>query len=304
MKAMILAAGLGTRLRPLTLKMPKALLPVANRPLIDRTIAYLKAQGVSRIVVNAHHCHRRMVEHLANNHAFGMGMDVRVEPDILGTGGGIKNTADFWDAEPFIVINGDILTDIDLSQAYEMHQRKGALATLVLHDYGPFNQIRVDRALDIRDIARETPSGRPGRLAFTGVHVMDPALLTYIPEGVFSDIIDCYRGLIKSGIPPKAHVVKGHYWRDIGTVRSYVLANREYVMKENRLLAAPNCRIDPSVTLAEWAVIGENGNVEEGAEIRRSILWEKVKVRKGVKVIDSIVTSSKEVASDLIDGIL
>ena len=190
MKAMILAAGLGTRLRPLTLKRPKALLPVANRPLIERTIEYLKAQGISKIVVNAHHCHRQIVEHLTNDSAFGIGIDVRVEPEILGTGGGIKNMADFWDSEAFIVINGDILTDIDLSEAYEIHQRKRALVTLILHDYGPFNKIRVDSALDIRDIPHETPLGKPGRLAFTGMQIIKPALLTYIPNGVFSNIID------------------------------------------------------------------------------------------------------------------
>jgi len=304
MKAMILAAGLGTRLRPLTSKRPKALLPVANRPLIERTIEYLKAHGISEIVVNAHHCHRQIVEHLTNDSDFGIGIDVRVEPEILGTGGGIKNTADFWDSEPFIVINGDILTDIDLSEPYEIHQRKRALATLILHDYGPFNKIRVDSALDIRDIPHETALDKPRRLAFTGVHVINPALLKYIPNGVFSDIIDCYRGLIKSGSPPHAHVIKGHYWRDIGTVGSYFLTNREYAMEENSFLVAPNCRIDPSVTLAEWAVIGENGDLEEGVEIKRSILWEKVRVKKGVKVIDSIVTSSKEVKVDLINEIL
>ena len=304
MKAMILAAGLGTRLRPLTLKRPKVLLPVANRPLIERTIAYLKAQGISAIAVNAHHCHRQIVEHLTHASTFGVGIDVRVEQEILGTGGGIKNMADFWDAEPFIVINGDIVTDIDLSRAYEMHQRKGALATLVLHDYGPFNKIRVDRSFDIRDIPREKPLDNSRRLAFTGVHVIDPALLTYIPDGVFSDIIDCYRGLIKSSRPPHAHVVKGHYWRDIGTVGSYVLANKEYLIKDNSFIVAPNCRINPSVRLTEWAVIGENGTLEEGVEIKRSILWDKVKVRRDVKIIDSIVTSMKEVKDDLINAII
>lgn len=304
MKAMILAAGLGTRLRPLTLKRPKALLPVVNRPIIERTIEYLKGHGITEIAVNAHHHHRQIVEYFKRERAFGIDIDVRVEPEILGTGGGIKNMAVPRDFEPFIVINGDILTDIDLSEAYEMHQRKGALATLMLHDYPPFNKILVDASLDIREIPRETPSNKSGRLAFTGVHVIDLELLTYVSEGVFSDIIDCYRSLIASGKPPNAFVVKGRYWRDIGTVKSYLLANKEYLDEESLLFAAPNCRIDPSVKLEEWAVLGENGELEEGVKIKRSVLWENVRVRRGVKIIDSVVTSSKEVKKDLISAIL
>jgi len=300
MKAMILAAGLGTRLRPLTLNRPKALIPVGNTPVIDRTLKYLKACGVSQVVVNAYHHYQKVAMHLHGGRRFGIKIEVRVEQEIMGTGGGIKNTENFWDTDPFIVINGDIITNIDLAAALEAHKKNRGLVTLILHDYKPFNQIQIDDRLNIIDIAAETHTFR---LAFTGIHIIEPELLTLIPEGVSSNIIDCYRQLIGLGKPIKAHVSNGHYWRDIGTISSYVLANRE-ALREASFLLAPGCQVHSSARLRDWAVIGEKACLEEGVEISRSILWEGIKIKKGTKVIDSIVTSSKEVDRDLIAKIL
>ena len=299
MKAMILAAGPGTRLRPLTNNKPKALMPVVNKPIIGRIIEYLKEYGIKAFVVNAHHHCRQVIEYLDDGRPFGLEIDVRVEPEILGTGGGIKNAEDFWDNEPFIVMNGDILTDIDLSGAYETHRKSGELVTLILHDCKPYNQIQIENEGNITDIA---PNTTPGRLAFTGIHIMDPELLSYIPKGVFSDIIDCYRGLIHSGKKIRSYITKGHYWRDVGTVSNYMQVNRE-LLDEESFSVGPGCRIDPSVKLEEWVVVGEKTSVEKNVEIRRSILWDEVKVRKGIKIIDSIVTSSREVERDLIGEI-
>jgi NDP-sugar pyrophosphorylase family protein len=300
MKGMILAAGLGTRLRPLTLDRPKALMPVGNRPMIDRVIEYLKRYNTAELIVNAHHHQEQLVAHLDEGRPFGLNIRVKVEPEILGTGGGIKNTEGFWDDKPFVVINGDILTDIDLNRAYEAHQKEGNLITLILHDCEPFNQILINERLDIMDIA---PKACPGRLAFTGIHIIEPEILSRIPKDRFYNIIDCYRELISQGGPIRAFVSKGHYWRDVGTIESYLLANKE-VLQENQILSGPGCRIHDSATLKEWVVIGKDTNLEEGVEIRRSVLWERVKVKKGLRVIDSIVTSSKEVREDLVGKIL
>jgi mannose-1-phosphate guanylyltransferase len=299
MKAMILAAGLGTRLRPLTLNTPKALMPVGNVPIIDRIIEYLKTFGIRELVVNAHHHHEQIVEHLNGGRPFNINIDVRVEPDILGTGGGIKNTEDFWDNAPFIVMNGDILTNINLRKAYEAHKHSESLATLVLHDQPPFNQIKIDDQKNITHIAEENLADR---LAFTGIHIIDPKLMAHIPEGIFSNIIHCYRELIRTGKPPKAYISRGYEWRDMGTIESYVHANKE-ALHGKSFLCSPDCRIDSSAVLKDWAVIGSETVLEQGVEVRRSIIWEKVKVKKGVKVIDSIVTSFKYVEHDLIDGI-
>lgn len=297
MKAMILAAGFGTRLRPLTDERPKALMPVANVPALGRNIDYLKGHGVTRIVVNAHHHHDQVVEYLDQGRPFGLEIEVRVEEEILGTGGGIQNTIDCWDTEPFFVLNSDILTDIDLGRAYAFHRDSGAVATMVLHDCRPFNQVAMDEKGNITDIANAPHSGR---LAFTGIHIISPELLQRIPKG-FSDIISCYRKTMNTGKEIKGYLSRGHFWRDIGTLESYIAANRE--LSSGPFAIDAGCRIDPSARLEEWGVVGRGARIEEGVEVRRSILWEGVSAGRDVKIIDSIVTSGREVKRDLFSEI-
>ncbi len=299
MKAMILAAGLGTRLRPLTSEKPKPLVPIGNIPIINLLIQYLKGHGIHEIIVNAHHHYQQLIDHLDRGKPFGINIDVKVEPEILGTGGGIKNTEDFWDTDPFIVINSDILTNIDLNRAYDEHRRNKNLVTLVLHDYKAFNQILIDENQNILDIA---PESSPDRLAFTGIHIIEPEVLNHIPKGNFSNIIDCYRVLIQSGKPIRAHLSQGHYWRDIGTVESYMLANKES-LKDDPFHMGPGCRTHKSARIEGWAVMGENTYLEEDVEIRRSILWNDVTIKRGTRIIDSIVTSSKSVEKNLNEDI-
>ncbi len=301
MKAMILAAGYGTRLRPLTNKKPKALVPVANHPIISKNIEYLKKFGVTAILVNAHHHARQISDFIEGGRSFGLEIGVRVEPEILGTGGGIKNAEDFWDQRPFIVINCDILTDIDLDPIYEHHCRSKAMATLVLHDCEPYNQVQLDGHGAIVDIAGRAS---PGRWAFTGIHIIEPQLLAHIPGGRFWDIIDTYRELIQTEGTIGAYRTQGHYWHDIGTISNYRAVNRELLGPTSTTAVGPDCQLDASVKLSDWAVVGPKSRLEQNVEIRRSILWENVRVRAGVKVIDSIVTSDQDVETDLISEIL
>ena len=298
MKAMILAAGFGTRLRPLTEVKPKALVPVANKPILARNIEYLFYHGITDIIINAHHHHEQIAAYLREQASLGLRIELAVEPEILGTGGGIKNTEPFWDQEPFLVINSDILTDIDLAAVYRVHQTSGSLVTLVLHDREPYNQVAVDDQFNITDIAK---TGSPGRLAFTGIHVIDPGVLSHIPQGIFSDIIECYRQLIRMGKPVRACLVQGHYWRDIGSIASYLEANRE--LAGNSFAIGPGSSIDSSVKLMDWGVIGENSRLGKNVEVQRSVLWDGVTVKEGVKVVDSVVTSGLVVERDLQDEI-
>lgn len=294
MKAMILAAGLGTRLAPLTSNRPKPLVPVGNRPIIHRTITWLKSHGVDEIVVNAHHHRNQIRNYLDGGRPFGIKIHISEEPEILGTGGGIQKTRWFWDNEPFVVVNGDILTDIDLSLAYQTHQKRGDLVTLVLHDFAPFNQIKLNRRKNILDI---NPTPAPGRLAFTGIHIMNLPVLDHIPSGRFFCILECYRALIGLGRPLGGHVVKNHYWRDAGSIESYIEANRE-TLNGAPFLLGRKCRIHDLARLKDWAVLGNGTILEKGAEITRSILWGNVTVKEGVRVIDSIVTTTGEMTED------
>ena len=301
MKAMILAAGPGTRLRPLTEKKPKALIPVANRPIIARNIDYLKMFGVENIAVNAHYHYQQILDYLNGGKPFGIEIDVKVEPEILGTGGGIRNCLNFMDRGPFIVINSDILTNIDLALAYDYHKESGNIATLVVHHCEPFNQIAIDKHCQVVDIGRKNDTNR---LAFTGIHIMEPEILHYIPEHGYSDIIDCYRRLIHSRESINTLISENHYWHDIGTLKSYISTNKEIMCKSNRpFLIGSDSHIPPSVMFEDWAVIGERVYLEDNVKIKRSILWDDVTVKSNKRIVDSIVTSCKMIDTDLINKI-
>ncbi|MBN2032151.1 MAG: NDP-sugar synthase [Deltaproteobacteria bacterium] len=294
MKAMILAAGLGSRLRPLTYKRPKALMPIANRPILAWNIDYLKIQGATDIIINAHHHHEQVVNYVRENPLSGVKIETKVELEILGTGGGIKNVEDFFSPEPFVVMNADILTNIDLKTALHDHRSRGAFVTLLLHKFERYNQLLVDKNLNIIDIGK---TASPGRLAFTGIHIMNQELLSFLPAGEFSDIIDCYRKLIRDGKPINAYVCQNHYWRDAGSLTDYTEANMDFA--RTPFLIGSGCRIHSSVRLYDWAIIGDGCRIEEDASIRRSVLWEKVEIKKGVHITDSVVTSGTTVARHL-----
>jgi NDP-sugar pyrophosphorylase family protein len=159
--------------------------------------------------------------------------------------------------------------------------------------------VEIDKDMKVLDISDRNMEGR---LAFTGIHIIDPVILSHIPAGTFSSIITCYREIIRSGGRIGAYVAKGHWWRDIGTVDSYREANRE-TLKPSPILVDSGGVIDPSARLEDWVVVGRNAHIERGAELRRSILWEDVFVKEGVRVIDSIVKASRSVDRDLVQEI-
>jgi aminoglycoside/choline kinase family phosphotransferase/choline kinase len=223
MKALILAAGFGTRLAPHTQRVPKALFEVAGTPLLGRMLANLKRAGCSSVAVNTHHLADQIRAYLSA-HDVGLPVTLSHEPKILGTGGAVRQLADFWDAAPFIVVNADILTDIDLAAVYACHLEQKSRATLVMHDRPPFNQVWVDGDNRITGFARFSDSpkgGRDRKMAFTGIQVLDADILRYIPDDGFCDIISVYRQMIDEGLRIRAHVVHGHYWQDVGTPERY-----------------------------------------------------------------------------------
>ena len=144
MKALILAAGFGTRLRPFTENTPKPLFTVAGISLLDTLIYNLQRAGCKAIMINTHHLHGKIDAHLAGKQ-YEIPVTTRHEPKILGTGGAIKNVADFWEDRPFMVINSDIITDIEFKKVYDFHLNHTHPATLVLHDDPEFNTVVVDR---------------------------------------------------------------------------------------------------------------------------------------------------------------
>lgn len=221
---MILAAGFGTRLLPYTQHTPKVLFTISGQPLIDLAIKRLCLAGIEAVMINSHHLGDQLKSHVAGRD-YGIPVNVRYEPEILGTGGAIKNVADFWDDEPFIVINGDIVSDVDLKEVYRFHTNHPYLTTLVLADDPDFNTVTVDNNQFITAL-KKPPDGSPppragNRLTFTGIHILNPELLNFIPDKGYSDIIDVYSRLLSQRFRLKAFEPANGYWRDLGTPQRY-----------------------------------------------------------------------------------
>ncbi len=300
MKAMILAAGMGTRLRPLTRVTAKALVPVVNIPLIDRIIDYLHYYGVNEIVVNAHYHHRKIINHFKEFNRSGVKLDVRVEQELLDTGGGIKNMEDFWGRDPFVVINGDTLTDIDLQQVYEAHIGAGNLVTMVLHDHPLYNNVMVDGEMNVLSVA--PGKGIKDALAFTGVQVMNPEVLELMPEKRKFSVKECYLRLINSKRPLKGFFSRGHSWMEVGTIEDYMKANF-YLLAGDSISKGPDSRLDSDCKVKDWAVIGEKSIVQGDALVERSVIWDNVIIRPGVRVSDSIITTGVIQETDIEKGV-
>ncbi|MDI6687890.1 MAG: sugar phosphate nucleotidyltransferase [Desulfobacterales bacterium] len=243
MKAMILAAGLGTRLLPFTGFTPKPLFTISGRPLLDIIIHSLQSAGCKAVIINTHHLHKKIDSFLASQQ-YAIPVCARYEPVILGTAGAIKNAADFWDNQPFMVINSDIVTDIDLREVYDFHLRHNHQATLVLNDCAEFNNVRIDKNNFITGIAaqgKEANLDYARELTFTGIQVLDPEILEFIPDGIFSCSIDVYRKLILSGKKVKAYISKKDYWKDIGTPERYKETVFDKMAPEAFKRAFPGC---------------------------------------------------------------
>ena len=223
MKALILAAGLGTRLRPYTNHTPKPLFTIAGRPLLDIIIENLQMAGCEAVMINTHHLHRE-IEAFAAERSYPIPVSTRHEPRILGTGGAIKNVADFWDQRPFMVINGDIVADIDLAAVYRTHCLEDLPATLVLCNDPTFNSVAVEQNKWIRGFHnRQQVAEPPGQdlLTFTGIQVLDPLILEYIPNQTEYSSIDAFKKMLDEGKKLQAYVVPDGKWHDIGTPERY-----------------------------------------------------------------------------------
>ncbi|MGA3159899.1 MAG: nucleotidyltransferase family protein [Terracidiphilus sp.] len=250
MKAMILAAGLGTRLRPLTDDRPKALVTLAGRTLLEIALARLRSFGVSEVIVNAHH-HAEMIADYIKAHDFGMRIELSLEENLLDTGGGLKKAAHFFSdngGEPFILHNVDVISAIDLGQMVSFHTRQAALATLAVQQRESSRQLLFDEVgrLCGRRIVRaakaESPEiewARPAAqvqpLAFAGIHVLSPLIFQKMEEqGAFS-IIDAYLHLASRGEKIIAFRADEYYWRDLGRPENLLhvaqdIANGKYAI--------------------------------------------------------------------------
>lgn len=236
---MILAAGMGTRLRPLTNSIPKALVPIQNKPALEWIIYRLKRVGVDSIIVNTHYLQDQIAEFIqqyAYTHSL-PSLKISHEPTILGTGGGLLKTKDFWDDQPFILHNVDIFSTADLAMAYQDHQNKNALATLLVQDRQEQTKLLIDEENFVCGIHYyrnqhsrivRSPCGQLRKLGFCGIHVINPEIFPYINEtGEFS-IIDTYLRLAHDHKAVRCFDIGNAYWKDIGTLEKLNELERDW----------------------------------------------------------------------------
>jgi NDP-sugar pyrophosphorylase family protein len=238
MKALILAAGFGTRLRPLTLDLPKALLPVNGRPLIEYTLLFLKRHGITEAVINLHHQGEKIVDTLNDGSRWGFKIAYSHEPEILGTGGAIRKVSRELSEGTFLVVNGDVLADFNLGKAIEFHKSRKGAATLILRndkDAEAWGAIGVDSKDEIRQIRSRPPAPESGlvKRMFSGIHILEPLVFRYLPDG-FSNIMDAYVEMIRRGERLMSYVMEG-YWMDLGTPERYRQAEESLAKGEVRL---------------------------------------------------------------------
>lgn len=231
MKAMILAAGLGTRLRPLTDMIPKPLLPVGGTPLIIWNLLLLRASGICEVMINVHYLGHLIEEAIGDGSRWDMQVRYSHEPALLGTGGGIKAAEWFFENQPFLVMNGDTLIELDVTALTEFHRIHGGVVTLVLRDdpqasqWGAVESDERNRILRIngRGMSQVDSTGPLVERMFAGVHILHPSLLqAALPDTPFS-IIDSYTNELARGSRMFGFVHAG-YWSDIGTMERYTRA--------------------------------------------------------------------------------
>lgn len=301
-KAVIMAGGFGTRLRPLTMSIPKPMVPVANRPMMDHIVELLKRHGINDVVSLLYFQPDNITGHFGDGSAFDIRMQYMLAEADFGTAGSVKNAENFLD-ERFIIISGDVLTDIDISKAVDFHIARGAMATIVLTrvpqplQYGIVmtdNDGRITRFL-------EKPSWGQvfSDTINTGIYILEPGVLDLIPPKTEFDFSkDLFPRMLARELPLFGYIADG-YWKDIGNLEEYQLAHAD-VLAGRVHVAFPGERCDsswcgsnltlaPSASLDGLVVLGSSVSIGEGARLTNCVLGNNVIVGAGARLTNTVV---------------
>ena len=293
MKAMILAAGFGTRLFPLTIDRTKPAIPFLGKPLVGYVAEYLAKFGFKDVVVNLHHQPESVREALGDGDKYGVKIHYTVEtPKILGTAGALDNARHLLEDDTFLIANGKIITDIDIAAAIETHKKSGALATMILKPNTKrekFTEVLTENGLikgfgdftkpltedEIKDTSNEIPTP----LMFTGIHILEPRIFDYIPRGVYSDIVPTfYNPAIAKGERIAAHTTDAN-WFELSTIPRYLDISLQ-MMNGANVCAGENCIVSGRATVRD-SVMWDNVSIADDAHLYRTIIADDVKVEAG-----------------------
>ena len=311
-KAMILAAGGGTRLYPLTFSVAKPMVPVLNRPVMEHIVGLLRRHGVTDLIANLHHHADQISSYFGNGSSLGVRLEYSREEVILGTAGGAKNVASFFAGETFIVIGGDDLADFDLGAMGAFHRARGALATMAVSEVASeqVSQLGIvvtDGDGRIRSFQEKPrPEDALSRLANTGVYMFEAEILNFIPDRKFFDFgKQVFPLLLEKRAPFFAWAASG-YWKDIGTPREYLEANMDAL--EGRAGLEPLGReVSPGIwreagartegaQLDPPAALGADCRLEQGSRVRRCVIGAGAKIGEAARLDRCVVWPGVEVS--------
>lgn len=310
MKGMILAGGLSTRLYPLTLELPKPLVPVLDRPVVGHVIDYLKRYGVDDLVINVHYFPEAVRKYVGDGSAWGVHFDYLHEPELMGSAGAVRQLAERF-SETFVVIGCDDVTDIDLTAALRFHRERKAEATIVLvevQDISQYGAVIVADDGRILEFQEKPPKGTErSNLANTGVYIFEPQLLQRIPAKTFYDFgKQVFPELLAAG-GAFYGMRQQAYWCDIGTPSEYRRAHRDALESRVALttrdgasvtgsvLIGAGARIAPSARIDGPSCIGAGCVIGENAQVKASILWDDVRIDAGASVDDVVIGNGSQV---------
>ena len=338
MRAMILAAGVGSRLDPLTRNVPKPLVPIVNRPVMEYLILLLKQHGFHDIMVNLHYLGEVIADHFGDGSQWGVHIHWSREDELWGDAGSVKRVQDFFQNETFLVIGGDDLTDMDLTAVVQTHKSKKAAATLALSVVDDPSEYGIVQLNDDGRITRflEKPKGEVfSNTANTGVYVFEPQVFDLIPSGAFFLFgKQLFPLMMERGLPMYGHVTEA-YWKDVGNLKIYrqtqndVMEGRvnallplhqagRNVWKGDNVQIDPTAQIGASVAIGNGAFIGANARIldntvigddcriEAGATVADCILWQGATVAPGTHLERCIVGKNCRVEANaaIFDGII
>jgi mannose-1-phosphate guanylyltransferase len=323
-KAIVLAAGVGSRLEPLTNQVPKPMVPIANRPVMEHIVELLRQHGITQVASNLHYLPDKISGYFGDGSKFGIHWLGRVEKELSGDAGGVRSCRDFLNDGTFIVLMGDLLTDADLTEVVRTHKAKGALASIAIkqvEDVSHFGVVLTDKnGFIVGFQEKPQPEEALSNYASTGIYILEPEVFKHIPaQGSFGFGRQLFPELVKQGLPVLGIPIDKYYWSDVGTIQQYRLSNFDALARhvhvrvpgsatafgyvdegasidpgariEGKLLLGKNSSIAAGVRIKGHVLIGDDCCVEANAELEDTIVWSQAKIGREAVLRNCVVGS-------------
>jgi mannose-1-phosphate guanylyltransferase/mannose-1-phosphate guanylyltransferase/phosphomannomutase len=318
---MLLGAGLGTRLRPITYELPKPVVPVVGEPVMGHILRLLERHGFEQVVANLHYFPDLIRDRFGDGSDYGVELSYSFEQELLGTAGGVRNVRDFFGEETFLIISGDALTDIDLGALWARHRETGGIGTLALkrvEDPSQLGVVIVGEDGRIQGFQEKPdPAEALSDLGNCGIYVFEPEIFDHFPEKAFVDWAqDVFPVLLDQDVPFHGHETE-QYWNDIGSLHEFRQGNfdaltgavkielsgrereqgvrigetsqlGEQVLMEPPIYVGENCEIETDVRLTGPVVIGDGCTIGSGATLREVVIWPRSEVPERAMLIGAI----------------